>query len=83
MRHLFTLILLLLFITPLSGQNIYVWDRDLGDIFRDPVTGKWVGCEEGIKSALSANGYAYNSGTTLPAELINYDLLFVIMGQYC
>jgi len=83
MKYLFILIVLLLFITPVAGQSIYIYDRDLGDIFRDPVTGKWIGCEDAVKRALLENGYTYDIGTTLPGDLNHYDLLFVIMGQYC
>jgi hypothetical protein len=83
MRYILILILLLLFIAPLSAQSIYVYDRDLGDIYRDPVTMKWIGCEFAIEKALSDNGYGYDIGTTLPPDLNHYDLLFVIMGQYC
>jgi len=77
------LVLLLWSVFPLYGQNIYIYDRDLGDTYPDPVTSQPVGCEEAIRIALDQNGFSYDIATTLPADLNPYDLLFIVMGSYC
>ena len=64
------------------SQNIYIWDKDLGEIFLDPEGSGMVGCEYAIKQCLTANGYTFTSGTTLPGDLSPYDILFVVMGVF-
>jgi|GEM_PF-4186673 len=84
MKYLATCILLLACVMPLNGQSIYLYDRDLGDIFQDPESGRWVGCEVAVQTALAQNGYACTVGTGLPSNLSQeYDLLFIVMGNYC
>ncbi len=60
--------------------TIYVWDKDNGKTFTNPEGGGTIGCEHWLKQALLQNGCLYGSGTTLPADISNYDLIFICLA---
>jgi hypothetical protein len=60
--------------------TIYVWDRDMGKTFADPEGGGTIGCEYWLKQALLQNGCLHGSGTTLPADISGYDIIFICLG---
>jgi hypothetical protein len=65
---------------PALPQQILLWDRDNGKTFQDPETGSYVGCEYGIQQALAANGYTCATLTNLPADISQYDIIYVVLG---
>jgi hypothetical protein len=80
-------ILLLAFSLPAlaPGQEILVWDHDKGsyNMFYDPETSLYVGCEFGIQRALENNGYDYTTTPWLPGDLSQYDVIFIVLGWFC
>jgi hypothetical protein len=66
-------------------QEILIWDHDTGadNMFYDPEGAGYVGCEFGIERALEQNGIEATTLLYLPADLSQYDAIFVVQGWYC
>jgi hypothetical protein len=71
------------FAAPALAQSILIWDKDHNLLFYDPDGSGLITAVDGIERALTANGYAFTTETTLPSDLGPYDVIFVIMGTYC
>jgi len=77
--------LAILFLLPcyVFSQEVLIWDNDNNSDFIDPEGTGYVGCEYKIQQALTANGITHTTVSTLPADLSEYDVVFVTLGIYC
>lgn len=82
-RSLLPLFIVFLLAGIAPGQEILVFDNDLGDTFPNPDGGGTVGCEYAVENALADNGYSTTTYTFLPTNLDPYDGIFIVMGAYC
>lgn len=71
-------------VAPDMNISIYVWDND-NDIqtITDPEQGDIIYPFQGVTRALDAACFAYDFGTTLPENYMDYDVIFATMGCYC
>lgn len=77
-------LLIILSLSFLSAQSVFIWDRDYGSEIPDPEDPwNYVGLEAGIKTALSDNGIIAVVDSLLPNNLSDYDLLFGTAGIWC
>ena len=86
MKRIWPILVILIFVSlslPAYSQEIFLWDKDLGETFDDPEGGGIVGSEYAVEQALTSNGYTYTMDTLLPGDLSGYDIVFVIMGAHC
>ncbi len=78
------LVLMILYSSMLTAQNVFLWDRDDGSEISDPEDPwSYVGLEAGIKTALSANGIIAVVDSMLPDDLSVYDIVFATAGIWC
>ena len=77
--------ILLLFIIPclIFAQEVLIWDNDNNSYHLDPEGTVYVDCEFKIEQALTANGITFTTVTVLPADISDYDVVFVTLGIYC
>jgi hypothetical protein len=84
MKQKIMLLSALLFITVfLSATSIFIWDNDNDGTFPNPDNGQTIGTEFAIQKALEDNGFQYEINNSLPADLANYDMIFIALGKYC
>jgi hypothetical protein len=76
----FAAVLVTLLVAQAAPVTIYVWDKDNGKNFPNPEGGGNIGCEYWLKQALLQNGCLHSSGTTLPADISPYDVIFICTG---
>ena len=78
-------VVLILFVLPclVFAQQVLIWDNDNNSDFLDPEGTGYVGCEYKIQQALTANGITHTTVSALPADLSEYDVVFVTLGIYC
>ena len=69
--------------TPAFSQDILVWDKDHDKLFFDPDGAGMVDATFGVTRALDACGETYDEGSTLPADLTPYNIIFIVMGNLC
>ncbi len=60
--------------------RIFVWNFDPFDKFYETAINDSVDCAYWLGQALAANGRTYQIGTSLPASLANYDIIFITLG---
>ncbi|MBT4332944.1 MAG: hypothetical protein HOK80_03865 [Candidatus Cloacimonetes bacterium] len=78
------LVLMILCLSMLSAQNVFLWDRDDSSEISDPEDPwSYIGLEAGIKTALSANGIIAVVDSMLPDDLTGYDIIFATAGIWC
>ena len=78
------LVLMILYSSMLTAQNVFLWDRDDGSEISNPEDPwSYVGLEAGIKTALSANGIIAVVDSMLPDDLSTYDIIFATTGIWC
>ena len=65
------------------GQNILIWDNDLDSWFYPLDTPGFEGCEAAIQRALLANNLSCTITKSLPSDLSDYDVIFVVFGFGC
>jgi hypothetical protein len=71
-------------IEPDIAYSIFVWDNDNGILtIVDPEKGDQIEPSKGLTMALEEAGLAYYSGTNLPENLYDYEIIFSTMGCYC
>ena len=71
-------------LTMLIAQNVLIWDKDGGSEISDPENPwNYVGLEEGLKSALTANGITADIDSLLADDLSEYDIIFATAGIWC
>lgn len=63
--------------------NIFVWDNDNNSDYTDPNSGQNHNCEYSITESLDAIGLEYDQRSSLPADLIHYDIVMIELGLYC
>ncbi len=63
--------------------NILIWDNDAASHYDDMDTGQTMNCEEGIELCLDELGLDYEVVSTLPDNLLEYQIIFVELGLYC
>lgn len=75
---------LALFIVPLFAMaaNVFIWNFDPLDRFYDNQVGDSVDCAYWLEQTLIANGYTFNTSSTLSSTLDSYDAVFVTLGWY-
>jgi len=78
-------LLLCILLLPMLGfaQNVFVWDYDNNYTCTNLDTDEEWGIQQGVVEALQANGISPVVQTILPANLSNYDIVFVICGIWC
>ncbi len=85
-RIIFVIVLIFVFNISMQifAQNVFVWDRDNEELILNPED-PWteVGVEWAIVKALDTNGITPTVDTVLPANLSDYDILFVTIGLWC
>jgi len=80
-RVFFVLVLFLVpFVT--NAAQIYIWNYDPLDTYTDSQIGLLVDCAYWLEQTLSGNGHTVQTGTTLPADLSSFDVIFVTLGWY-
>ena len=67
-------------VLPCQSQNILVWDNDNAATIAIPESSIEVSCSYGIEKALNENGYTYFTSETLPDDLSQFDIIFIILG---
>ena len=82
-HSLICLLILLLLPCFVFAQQVLIWDNDEDSDFLDPEGTNEIGCEYKIQQALTANGISFITVSTLPADLSDYDVVFVTLGIYC
>lgn len=75
---------LVLFLVPFAANaaQTYIWNYDPSDTYYDSQIGTAVDCAYWLEQTLSTNGHTVQTGTTLPADLSSYDVIFVTLGWY-
>ncbi|MDP8204942.1 MAG: hypothetical protein P9L95_10470 [Candidatus Tenebribacter mawsonii] len=77
-------VLMILGLSILSAQNVFLWDRDHGSEISNPEDPwSYVGLEAGIKTALSENGIIAVVDSMLADDLSEYDIIFATAGIWC
>ena len=78
------LLLLVLSLTLLIGQNVFIWDRDGGLEIQDPEDPwTYLGLEVAINNAMVANGVHPEIDSVLTGDLSQYDIIFATAGIWC
>lgn len=75
---------LLISISILGAQNVFLWDRD-GDytVMNPEDPWQFIGVQEHIENALIANGITPVVDYFLPADINSYDMVFATVGIWC
>jgi hypothetical protein len=82
MKNIFAIILILLPVLLLS--NVFIWHNENPTfLFFDPEDHMLVGGDYAIKKALDSLRVDYVQGDYLPADLSDYDAVFVLLGSFC
>lgn len=82
MKNIIAVILILLPVVLLS--EVFIWHNENPTfVFFDPEDHLLVGGDYAIKKALDSLGVAYQQGDFLPADLTDYDAVFVLLGSFC
>jgi len=71
-------------VKPDKDINIFVWENDNGiPTIIDPEQGDVIRPTLGVKRALDAAGFEYDTGYNLPDTLHDYQVIIAVMGCYC
>ncbi len=64
--------------------DVFIWHNENPTFyFFDPEDHIQVGGDYSIKKALDSLDVAYQQGSILPADLSDYDAVFVLLGSFC
>lgn len=78
---LLTVVLLLMAVVA-QAADVFIYNYDFDDMIWDPVLGDSVDCGHWIEQTLLAIGDDVDSGTSMPTDLSQYDMVFVTMGFF-
>lgn len=82
-KNIIVVALLLFTFGVLGAQNVLVWDYDNGYTIPNTDTGNSYGIEQGVVNALEDNDIEPDVLESLPADISEYDIVFVIAGVWC
>lgn len=82
MKKIITFLIVLLPVLLLT--DVFIWHNENPTfVFFDPEDHQLVGGDYGIKKALDSLDVAYQQGDFLPADLSEFDAVFVLLGSFC
>jgi hypothetical protein len=78
------LVIFLLMLSTLAVADVFIWHNENPTFyFFDPEDHIIVGGDYAVRKALDSLDVAYTQSSVLPADLSDYDAVFVLLGSFC